>query len=116
MPTILLVDDDPEVLAVVRMTLEVEGHAIVSAASRAAAHEAMASGGIDIVVTDSMLRGGNGDDVAKAAARAGLPVIIMSGKPERVKRHEIGTLPFLAKPFRPGALLALVADLLRTPE
>ena len=114
MPIVLLVDDDPEVLAVVRMTLEVEGHAVVSAPSRAAAHKAMAKGGIDIVVTDSMLRGGNGDDVAKAAQRAGLPVIIVSGEPERVKRHEIGRIPFLAKPFHPSELAALITQLLHS--
>lgn len=111
MVQVLFVDDDPDVLELVTLRLELEGHKVIPAVSRAAANEQIAKGGIDIVVTDSMLRGGNGDDVAKTAQRAGLPVIIVSGEPERVKRHEIGDIPFLSKPFEPGLLMAMISML-----
>ena len=116
MANVLLVDDDPDVLTMVSLALELEGHRVIPAVTRAQANEVIAKGEPDIVVTDSMLRGGNGDDVAKAADRAGLPVIIISGEPERVKRHEIGDRPFLSKPFEPQLLVATIQMLLRKPR
>lgn len=116
MANVLLVDDDPDVLAMVTMFLEIEGYQVMPAITRAQANEIIAQGGADIVVTDSMLRGGNGDDVAKHADRAGVPVIIISGEPARVKRHEIGERPFLSKPFEPQLLLTMIQMLLRKPK
>ena len=116
MANVLLVDDDPDVLSMVTLFLEIEGYRVMPAVTRAQANEILAQGGADIVITDSMLRGGNGDDVAKHADRAGVPVIIVSGEPERVKRHEIGDRPFLSKPFEPQLLLTMVQMLLRKPR
>jgi DNA-binding response OmpR family regulator len=72
-------------------------------------------GGIDLIVADSVLRGGNGDDVAKAATKRQLPVIMMSGEPDRISRLSGGPLPFLAKPFRASALVLLVTQILAQP-
>jgi DNA-binding response OmpR family regulator len=72
----------------------------------------LSKGDVDLIVADSVLRGGNGDDIAKAAARRQVPVIMISGEPERIARLSSGPLPFLQKPFRAAALVRLVAQLL----
>jgi FixJ family two-component response regulator len=42
----------------------------------------------------------------------GVPVILMSGEPDRIAALSSGPHPFLAKPFRAAALLDLIAKLL----
>lgn len=109
---ILLVDDDPELLWMIREVLTIEGYRVTTALSRLQAGEAIRRGHIDIVVTDDALRGGNGNDVAKAAQQNQIPVIVMSAEAGRVKRPDIGDLPFLGKPFAPAQLLEMITTLL----
>ncbi len=98
---ILLVEDDPDLLSVLTQVLEQEGYRVSAASSRRQARAA--------------LRGGNGDDVANAATRRNLPVIMMSGEPARIARLSGGPLPFLEKPFRAATLVQLVAQILGAP-
>ena len=109
---ILLVEDDPDLLSLLTEVLEDEGYRVSGASRRQQARAALRKGDIDLLIADSVLRGGNGDDVAKAASRRGLPIIMMSGEPERIARLSGGPLPFLPKPFRAAALLRLVRQLL----
>ena len=109
---ILLVEDDPDLLLLLTEVLEDEGYRVSGASRRQQARAALRKGDVDLLIADSVLRGGNGDDVAKAASRRGLPIIMMSGEPERIARLSGGPLPFLPKPFRAAALLRLVRQLL----
>ena len=109
---ILLVEDDPDLLSMLTEILEDEGYRVSGASRRQEARAALRKGNIDLLIADSLLRGGNGDDVAKAAGRRGLPIIMMSGEPDRIARLSGGPLPFLPKPFRAAALLQLVKQLL----
>ena len=110
---ILLVEDDADLLSLLAEVLEDEGYRVTAASRRENARAALRKGDVDLLIADSVLRGGNGDDVAKAAGRRGLPIIMMSGEPERIARLSGGPLPFLPKPFRAAALLRLVRQLLR---
>jgi len=109
---ILLVEDDPDLLSLLTEVLEDEGYRVSGASRRQQARAALRKGDVDLLIADSVLRGGNGDDVAKAASRRGLPIIMMSGEPERIARLSGGPLPFLPKPFRAAALQRLVRQLL----
>jgi DNA-binding response OmpR family regulator len=109
---ILLVEDDPDLLSLLTEVLEDEGYWVSGASRRQQARAALRKGDVDLLIADSVLRGGNGDDVAKAAGRRGLPIIMMSGEPERIARLSGGPWPFLAKPFRAAALVRLVRQLL----
>ena len=111
-PHILLVEDDADLVGVLVEVLQDAGYRVSAAARRAEARALLRQGGIDLVITDSVLRGGNGDDVAKAAGRRKLPVIMISGEPDRIERLSAGPTPFLPKPFRAADLLRLVAELL----
>src|SRR5438067_13882376 len=109
---ILLVEDDPDLLLLLTEVLEDEGYRVSGASRRQQARAALRKGDVDLLIADSVLRGGNGDDVAKAAGRRGLPIILLSGEPERIARLSGGPLPFLQKPFRAAVLLRLVRQLL----
>ena len=111
-PHILLVEDDPDLLSLLTEVLEDEGFRVTGASRRDQARRALGKGDVDLLVADSVLRGGNGDDVAKSASRRGLPIIMMSGEPDRIARLTGGPLPFLQKPFRATALVRLVRQLL----
>lgn len=111
-PHILLVEDDPDLLSLLTEVLEDEGFRVTGASRRDQARRSLAKGDVDLLVADSVLRGGNGDDVAKSASRRGLPIIMMSGEPGRIARLRGLPLPFLEKPFRTDALVALVRRLL----
>ena len=109
---ILLVEDDVDLLNVLTQVLEQQGYRVSTATRRTQARALLRKGGIDLIVADSVLRGGNGDDVAKAAERRGLPVIMISGEPDRIARLQGGPAPFLQKPFRASTLVQLIAQLL----
>jgi DNA-binding response OmpR family regulator len=109
---ILLVEDDPDLIGVLTEVLEQQGYRVSPAARRSHAQAVMRREEVDLIVTDSALRGGNGEDVAKAGTRRNVPVIMMSGEPDRIERLRGRPLPFLEKPFRAVALIRLVAQVL----
>jgi PAS domain S-box-containing protein len=104
--TILVVEDEPDVRAIVRRQLESLGHRVLVAE---AATEALlliqGPGAPDLLLTDVVLKTGiNGIDLAQAAreVRPGLPLIFMSGYttvPEAQQRIRDTGAPLLSKPF-----------------
>jgi CheY-like chemotaxis protein len=104
--TILVVEDEADVRAIVRRQLESLGHRVLVAE---AATEALlllqGPGAPDVLLTDVVLKTGiNGIDLAQAAreARPGLPLIFMSGYttvPEAQQRIRDTGAPLLSKPF-----------------
>ncbi|MGE5269279.1 MAG: response regulator [Thiohalocapsa sp.] len=111
-PHILLVEDDLDLVDILVQVLEEAGYRVSAASRRVEARAILRRRRIHLIVADSVLRGGNGDDVAKAAGGKGLPVIMMSGEPDRIAQLTGGPTPFLQKPFRAADLLRLVAELL----
>ncbi len=109
---ILVVEDDADLLTVLVTVLEEAGYRVSAASRRAEARALLRKGGVDLIVADSLLRGGNGDDIAKAAGRRRLPIVMISGEPDRIERLSLGPAPFLRKPFHAADLLRLVAQLL----
>src|SRR5205807_9631979 len=83
---ILLVEEDADLLPLLTEVLEDEGYRVTAASRRDQARRALRKSVVDLLVADSVLRGGNGDDVAKSASRRGLLIIMMSGGPELIAR------------------------------
>lgn len=114
---VLVVDDDPDARALARGALLHEGHAVVEAADGEAALEAIAAGGVDLVVLDLGLPHRNGLDVLTEVRRRGdLPVIVLTGRAEesdRVVALRLGADDYLVKPFGFAELAARVRALLR---
>ena len=81
---VLLVDDDPLVLRVLRVQLEEAGHAVTAVGSGAAALAALEDGeAVDLLVSDLPMPGMDGRELiwAAQARRPGLPAILLTGHP-----------------------------------
>jgi len=61
-------------------------------------------------------RGGNGDDVATAAQRRGIRVLLTSGHPDQIIKLENGPFPFISKPYSANDLIAVMKALLSEPD
>jgi PAS domain S-box-containing protein len=112
---VMIVDDDPLVLAATADMLEDLGHKAVGAKSGEAALELLRSGHkIDVLITDQAMPGMTGTDlVAKVKIQwPDLPVIVATGYAEL--DSSVRGLPRLIKPFRQEALAAAIADHVRS--
>jgi two-component system cell cycle sensor histidine kinase/response regulator CckA len=119
MPTILLVDDEPIILALVTIALEPEGFSVLPAGSGA---EAIAifhlhRGEIGLLITDMMMPEMDGPTLAARllAEDPGMPVLFMSGYCEAVRSGDSEQFEFLPKPFPLSELVAEVRSLTRAP-
>ncbi len=112
---ILAVDDDPLVLANTAALLEDLGHMVQLAASGAAALDLIAhDAAIDCIVTDQLMPGMTGSQLARQVRRdrRDMPVLIVSGFAE-LDASEGGSYPVLPKPFDRAALAAALAGIQR---
>ena len=109
---VLLVDDEPTVLASYARILRGAGIAVRTAAGVGAAIEALAEP-TDVVITDMRMPDGTGLQVLDAvrADRPGTPVIFLTGSTEldaAVQALEAGAVRYLMKPARPEDLVRAV--------
>jgi len=117
--TILVTEDEPQIRKLIGRTLKRAGYAVIEAASPAEALDRSSghSGTIHVLMTDVVLPGMNGRQLAErlTAARPGLRVLYMSGHAGGVVAGrsvlEKG-VAFLPKPFTPSVLLAKLHDVL----
>jgi CheY-like chemotaxis protein len=110
---VLLVDDDAIVAAGTAAMIEDLGYSVVEAESAATALDLLrADPTIDIVITDYVMPGMTGSELAEEAhrMRPGLPVAIATGYADAAR--EAAALPRLNKPYRQHDLAALIAKLL----
>ncbi len=117
--TILVVDDEDIVRALVTRALREAGYRVVQAHHGAAALAVLESGRetIDLVITDLVMPGVGGREVARwtTAHLPELPVLFMSGYPRSyLEAHDLydAGIPLLRKPFLPSRLLEAVQELL----
>jgi len=104
---ILIVDDIPANLNVLRQTLEPEGYEIIPAASGEVALKIAAQAQPSLILLDVMMPGLDGFETChrlKAEkATADIPVIFITAKDETqsiVKGFEVGGVDYITKPFR----------------
>ena len=115
---ILVVDDEPAIVTVVRERLEREGFAVQAVASGEEALAHMDADPADLVVLDVMLPGIDGFEVLRRLRGAGhrVPVIVLTARDEDVDKIvglELGADDYLVKPFNPRELSARIRAVLR---
>jgi len=115
--TVLVVEDHPAVRMLTRDVLAEAGYDVIEAASIAEATSVLGERAIDLVLTDIVMPGGSGRELAESRDVRGshAPIIYMSGYTEEtVSRQELAAADarFLEKPFAPAALLVAVSDAL----
>ena len=120
MRTVLVVDDEPEIVRLVRDYLERAGFAVATAGDGAAALQAAHRSRPDIVVLDLGLPGMDGLDVARELRRGGeVPIIMLTARTaeaDRVAGLELGADDYVPKPFSPRELVARVRAVLRRSD
>jgi two-component system phosphate regulon response regulator PhoB len=119
-PKILLVEDDANLVELIRYNLDKEGFDVVSTPDGEEALVLAEEDRPDVVVLDWMIANLSGIEVCRRLRRApetsGLPIIMLTARAEesdRVRGLETGADDYVTKPFSPRELVARVRALLR---
>jgi two-component system alkaline phosphatase synthesis response regulator PhoP len=117
MPRVLVVDDDPQVVRLLRVNLELEGYDVVSASDGFKALDAVKAEQPDLIVCDVMMPGMDGVEVVRRlrADKVTLPVVMLSAKAMRSDMQaglDAGANEYVTKPFDPAELIDVVDRLL----
>jgi phosphoribosyl 1,2-cyclic phosphodiesterase/CheY-like chemotaxis protein len=117
---ILLVDDDPDLLALRRMRLQSEGYVVMEVSDGALAMESMAAFQPDLVILDLLMPNVSGDTllsrIRENSAYEPVRIIVSSAKNFESDQKlclELGADAYLAKPVDNGALVETIRKLLK---
>ena len=120
---IVVVEDEPDILEILRYNLEREGYAVDSYTRGDEALEAIQRRPPDLLLLDLMLPGLDGLEVTRTLKRgtatAQIPLIMLTAKNEEIDRIvglELGADDYLAKPFSPREIVLRVKAVLRRGE
>ncbi len=123
MKTVLVIDDEPELLRLLDYNLTKAGYLALQARDGPSGLAAVRKHAPDLVILDVMMPGLDGLEVCKALrndpATAALPILMLTAKTEesdRVLGLELGADDYVVKPFGVRELLARVKALLRRRE
>jgi len=116
LPNILIVDDDPAILEILRAYLKAEGHTVLEACDGYSAREQLPRA--DLAILDWMLPGVSGVDLAREARASGLtlPLLMLTARGEeedKLRGLDFGVDDYVVKPFSPREVVARVRALLR---
>jgi DNA-binding response OmpR family regulator len=121
--SILLVDDEPDLLTVLRRGFEQQAYRVRTAADGPSALTLAAAQPPDLIVLDLMLPGMSGLEVCRALRRddrlRGIPLVILTARhetPVKVMGLDLGADDYVTKPFEFGELLARVRARLRARQ
>src|SRR4029079_10735254 len=120
MKTILVVDDEPKIVALARDYLEHAGFAVLTAVDGRSAVETIHRRHPDLVVLDLGLPQLDGLDVTREIRRtSSLPIVMLTARDDELDKLlglELGADDYLTKPFSPRELVARVKAVLRRTE
>lgn len=114
---ILVVDDEPSIVELIRVNLEDGGYEVGVAADGDEALERFSQEAWDLVILDLMLPGVDGIEVCRRIRKESqVPIIMLTAKADEIDRVlglEMGADDYVTKPFSPRELLARVRAILR---
>jgi two-component system alkaline phosphatase synthesis response regulator PhoP len=120
MTTILVIEDEPELVKVLRSYLEQSGFSVLSASRGDTGLSTWERKHPDLVLLDLNLPGMDGLDVAREIRRKGdTPIIMLTARVEETDELvglELGADDYIAKPFSPKLVVARVRSLLRRSD
>ena len=118
MKRILIIEDDPAILALLKETLEEEQYEVLSAKEGEKGYMLAKSEKVDLIILDIMLPKKSGLDVCRDLRKDGieLPILMLTSKKKEVDEVvglHIGADDYVTKPFSMPVLLAHIGSLLR---
>ena len=120
MTTVLIVDDEPNIIGTVAPLLRSKGYDVLTAMTGRAAIETQERDTPDLVVLDLGLPDVDGVDVCVAIRRSsGIPILVLSARGaerDKVRALDAGADDYVTKPFGPEELLARIRAALRRVE
>lgn len=118
-PTVLIVDDDPNIVVALEFLMRHAGYAVATAADGRQALDYLADREADLLILDVMMPNLNGFEVCaevRATPRlARLPILILTAKgreAEKARGLALGANAYLSKPFATHELVELARRLL----
>jgi DNA-binding response OmpR family regulator len=115
--TVLLVEDDPEIVGLLTDFLAVEGFGVLAAGDASSAIAALDRNGVDCVLLDVMLPGGSGFDVCRRIReRSDVPLLFLSARGEdedKLRGLALGADDYVVKSATPAEVVARVKAVLR---
>jgi two-component system OmpR family response regulator len=118
--TVLIVEDEPTLVATLRYNLERDGHKVISAGDGDTGLALARANKPDLVLLDLMLPGLDGLEVCRILRReATVPILMLTARADetdRVVGLEIGADDYVTKPFSMRELMARVRAMLRRSE
>lgn len=115
--TVLVVEDEADLLFTVTLALEMNGFRVVQTSSGEAALEVVAADRPDAVVLDLRLPGIDGWEVLRRLGdeQTSPPVVLLSAQVDAAtasRAMALGCHAYLAKPFRPAELASVLEELM----
>jgi two-component system OmpR family response regulator len=116
---VLVVDDDRQILGLLRRYLEQGGLRVSTAGNAAQMRAVLAAGPVDLIVLDLMLPGEDGLSLCRdlrSRGEAPVPILMLTARAEEADRIlglEMGADDYLTKPFATRELLARIRAVLR---
>jgi len=114
---ILVVDDDPEIVSLLKRGLTYEGHAVAPASDGSGALAKVAEKEPDLIVLDVMMPGIDGIEVSKRLRQTSdVPILLLTAKgtvADKIAGLDSGADDYLVKPFSLDELSARIRALLR---
>jgi two-component system, OmpR family, response regulator len=116
-PHILVIDDDPQIRALLQEYLAENGVRVSVASTGKEMSQILADQPIDLIILDLRLAGEDGMAIARSLRdESAIPIVMLTGvrdEADRVMGLELGADDYLTKPFSPRELLARIRTVLR---
>jgi DNA-binding response OmpR family regulator len=117
---ILVVDDEKQIVEIVKAYLERDGYKVITAYDGKSALESAQKDHPDLIVLDLMLPGISGWDVCRAIRKdSNVPIIMLTAREDttdKIVGLELGADDYVTKPFDPKELVSRVKAVLRRTE
>ena len=121
MRTVLVVDDEPSIVTLLKFNLEQAGYNVLTAEDGRKGLDTALKEKPDLIVLDLMLPGMDGMDVCKTLRqeKVNTPILMLTAKDDefdKILGLELGADDYLTKPFSPREVVARVKAILRRSQ
>ena len=117
---VLVVDDDPRMLSMMRRVLESDGYGVLAAADGETALDIVRREPVDLIILDVMMPRLDGFEVCRTVRRESVvPILMLTARDEaadKVTGLDCGADDYVVKPFAADELMARVRALLRRAQ